>query len=50
MKTKAMLALTLAHRPHLLILDEPAVGLDPAARMEVLDILREFESDGEKSG
>lgn len=49
MKTKAMLALALAHRPHLLILDEPTAGLDPVARIEVLDILREFVSDGEKS-
>ncbi|ADZ83011.1 ABC transporter ATP-binding protein [Cellulosilyticum lentocellum] len=49
MKTKAMLALALAHRPQLLILDEPTVGLDPSARLEVLDILREFVADGERS-
>lgn len=49
MKTKAMLALTLAHKPDLLILDEPTAGLDPVARIEVLDILREFVSDGEKA-
>lgn len=49
MKTKAMLALALAHQPELLILDEPTAGLDPVARIEVLDILREFVSDGEKS-
>lgn len=48
MKTKAMLALALAHRPSLLILDEPTAGLDPAARLEILDLLREFVSDGEK--
>ncbi|SHI01159.1 ABC-2 type transport system ATP-binding protein [Clostridium grantii DSM 8605] len=33
----------------LLILDEPTAGLDPMARIEVLDILREFVADGEKS-
>lgn len=49
MKTKAMLALTLAHHPELLILDEPTAGLDPVARIEVLDILREIVSDGDKS-
>ncbi len=42
MKTKAMLALALAHRPELLILDEPTAGLDPLARIEVLDILQRF--------
>lgn len=49
MKTKVMLALALAHKPKLLILDEPTAGLDPAARIEMLDILREFVSDGEHS-
>lgn len=49
MKTKAMLALALAHKPKLLIMDEPTAGLDPVARIELLDILRDFVSDGEKS-
>lgn len=49
MKTKAMLALALAHRPKLLILDEPTVGLDPVARIEVLDIMRQFVENGERS-
>ena len=49
MKTKAMIALTLAHKPQLLILDEPTAGLDPVARIEVLDMLREFVADGEKA-
>lgn len=49
MKTKVMLALALAHEPKLLILDEPTAGLDPAARIEILDILREFVADGEHS-
>lgn len=49
MKTKAMLALALAHRPQLLILDEPTAGLDPVARIEVLDIIRQFVENGERS-
>lgn len=49
MKTKAMIALALAHEPELLILDEPTSGLDPVARIELLDLLREFTADGEKS-
>jgi len=49
MKTKAMLALALAHKPELLILDEPTAGLDPVARIEVLDILRDFVANGERA-
>ena len=49
METKAMLALALAHRPKLLILDEPTAGLDPIARIEVLDIIRQFVENGERS-
>ncbi len=49
MKTKAMLALALAHRPQFLILDEPTAGLDPVARIEVLDIIRQFVESGERS-
>lgn len=47
MKTKAMLALAIAHDPKLLIMDEPTAGLDPVARIEMLDILRSFVEDGE---
>lgn len=49
MKTKAMLALALARRPQLLILDEPTLGLDSVARIEVLDIIRQFVENGERS-
>lgn len=49
MQTKAMLAVALSHDPKLLILDEPTAGLDPVARIEILDLLRDFVSDGERS-
>lgn len=49
MQTKAMLAVALSHNPELLILDEPTAGLDPVARIEILDLLRDFVSDGERS-
>jgi ABC-2 type transport system ATP-binding protein len=49
MKMKLMLAVAMSHGAKLLILDEPTSGLDPVARDELLDILREYVSDGEKS-
>jgi len=41
--------LSISHQPELLMLDEPTSSLDPVRRVEVLDILRSFISDGEKS-
>lgn len=42
MGMKLSLACALSHSPELLILDEATAGLDPLARDEILDVLREF--------
>ena len=46
MKQRLCLAKTLVHDPPVLILDEPASGLDPRARLEVKALLKELRRMG----
>jgi ABC-2 type transport system ATP-binding protein len=46
MKQRLSLARTMVHDPALLILDEPASGLDPRARIELRELLKELRTLG----
>ncbi len=46
MQQRLCLAHALVHDPEILILDEPASGLDPRARVELRELLRELRSMG----
>src|SRR3546814_6870546 len=48
-RVKALLLLCLARRPRLLLLDEPTTGLDPVARLEVLEALADVLRDESRS-
>jgi ABC-2 type transport system ATP-binding protein len=46
MKQRVSLARALVHRPSLLVMDEPANGLDPRARIELRELVRAFAESG----
>jgi ABC-2 type transport system ATP-binding protein len=46
MKQRVGLGRAIVHDPPLLVLDEPAAGLDPKARVELKELLRELQRGG----
>ena len=45
-KQKASLVASLVHRPKILFLDEPTIGLDPTTKRILWDLIRELNDDG----
>jgi len=46
MRTRASLACAIVHRPQLLLLDEPTVGIDPQLRAQLWDRFRQMTASG----
>ncbi len=46
MKRRLNLAIGLVHNPKVVLLDEPTVGIDPQARNNILDIIRQIAKEG----
>ncbi len=46
MKRRINLGCALLHRPKLLLLDEPTVGIDPQARLNILEFIRGLRASG----
>ncbi|MFJ8431682.1 ABC transporter ATP-binding protein [Kitasatospora sp. NPDC094019] len=46
MKQRVKMASALVHDPEVLLLDEPFNGMDPRQRLQLMDLLRRFGSDG----
>jgi ABC-2 type transport system ATP-binding protein len=46
MKRRLNIGIALLHRPDVLILDEPTVGIDPQSRRNILDSVQDFNRQG----
>jgi ABC-2 type transport system ATP-binding protein len=46
MKRRVNIAVGLLHKPELLIMDEPTVGIDPQSRRRILDLVKELNQEG----
>jgi ABC-2 type transport system ATP-binding protein len=46
MKRRINLGCALLHKPQLLLLDEPTVGIDPQARLNILEFIRNLRASG----
>ena len=46
MKRRVMIARAMMHRPRILFLDEPTVGLDPAIRRKIWSFIKKIQGDG----
>ncbi|MDB6039905.1 MAG: Daunorubicin/doxorubicin resistance ATP-binding protein DrrA [Verrucomicrobiales bacterium] len=46
MKRRINIGCALLHRPKLLLLDEPTVGIDPQARSNILELVRKLSQEG----
>jgi len=46
MKRRINLGCALLHHPQLLLLDEPTVGIDPQARLNILEFIRKLRASG----
>ena len=46
MKRRLNIGMALLHKPKLLVLDEPTVGVDPQSRNAIFDTLRALQDDG----
>ncbi len=46
MKRRINIAVALLHKPKLLILDEPTVGIDPQSRNHIFDMIKDLKNQG----